>query len=581
MNVPDELILMLDGKHGPTKQKAARLVVDLASTAGATEFVRCEHAHVSGVSVITGGHGLRRFLSDLAGDTEGVVSIPTTLNSAGCDREKMEEMGIDYPDFLKHQFEIIEAYSNLGIDATLSCTPYDRGVELAEGIGSWAESNAVCFSNSYTSLITNRESGLSALATALTGWAPLWGLHLEMNRFPNIHVKVQCSMSNISDWSILGDWIGKQIRPEWKLPWGMMPHISGLPEHASFEMRKALTAAAANYGCPMLWADGHTVSPPSLNLYEGELEFTEHDLQLRYQQLAPKGIVDLVVIGCPQASVGEVRTTAAYVRSRMELGEIIPNQRLWIFTSGHNYEILESDGTIDLLEDAGALVLRDTCPEVTPYNRNKYNHILTNSLKAEHYLTSGLNKMPTSVSTISECVSHAFDPTLIESPRPTLDSSNVKPMHSNKSHQSGQISITGKSIPSQTEWVVEGTALVTDVPITYLGYVNRDTGVIEEKGHPLDGVAIEDTVLIYPKGSGSTVAPFVLMGLIYTGKGPKAIINCDVCPLTLPAASLLNVPYAHDFASNPTLDINNGDRVSVSLEDGIVRLSVISRTSED
>jgi len=581
VNVPDELILMLDGKHGPTKQKAARLVVDLASTAGATEFVRCEHAHVSGVSVITGGHGLRRFLSDLAGDTEGVVSIPTTLNSAGCDREKMEEMGIDYPDFLKHQFEIIEAYSNLGIDATLSCTPYDRGVELAEGIGSWAESNAVCFSNSYTSLITNRESGLSALATALTGWAPLWGLHLEMNRFPNIHVKVQCSMSNISDWSILGDWIGKQIRPEWKLPWGMMPHISGLPEHASFEMRKALTAAAANYGCPMLWADGHTVSPPSLNLYEGELEFTEHDLQLRYQQLAPKGIVDLVVIGCPQASVGEVRTTAAYVRSRMELGEIIPNQRLWIFTSGHNYEILESDGTIDLLEDAGALVLRDTCPEVTPYNRNKYNHILTNSLKAEHYLTSGLNKMPTSVSTISECVSHAFDPTLIESPRPTLDSSNVKPMHSNKSHQSGQISITGKSIPSQTEWVVEGTALVTDVPITYLGYVNRDTGVIEEKGHPLDGVAIEDTVLIYPKGSGSTVAPFVLMGLIYTGKGPKAIINCDVCPLTLPAASLLNVPYAHDFASNPTLDINNGDRVSVSLEDGIVRLSVISRTSED
>jgi predicted aconitase/predicted aconitase with swiveling domain len=573
--------LMLDGKHGPTKQKAARLVVDLASTAGATEFVRCEHAHVSGVSVITGGHGLRRFLSDLAGDTEGVVSIPTTLNSAGCDREKMEEMGIDYPDFLKHQFEIIEAYSNLGIDATLSCTPYDRGVELAEGIGSWAESNAVCFSNSYTSLITNRESGLSALATALTGWAPLWGLHLEMNRFPNIHVKVQCSMSNISDWSILGDWIGKQIRPEWKLPWGMMPHISGLPERASFEMRKALTAAAANYGCPMLWADGHTVSPPSLNLYEGELEFTEHDLQLRYQQLAPKGIVDLVVIGCPQASVGEVRTTAAYVRSRMELGEIIPNQRLWIFTSGHNYEILESDGTIDLLEDAGALVLRDTCPEVTPYNRNKYNHILTNSLKAEHYLTSGLNKMPTSVSTISECVSHAFDPTLIESPRPTLDSSNVKPMHSNKSHQSGQISITGKSIPSQTEWVVEGTALVTDVPITYLGYVNRDTGVIEEKGHPLDGVAIEDTVLIYPKGSGSTVAPFVLMGLIYTGKGPKAIINCDVCPLTLPAASLLNVPYAHGFASNPTLDINNGDRVSVSLEDGIVRLSVISRTSED
>ena len=71
------------------------------------------------------------------------------------------------------------------------------------------------------------------------------------------------------------------------------------------------------------------------------------------------------------------------------------------------------------------------------------------------------------------------------------------------------------------------------------------------------------------------------MGLMYTGKGPKAILNCDVCPLTLPAASLLNVPYAHGFNLDPTLEINSGDQVSMSLRDGIVSVSVISRTSED
>ena len=180
---------MLAGEHGPTKQKAARLVIDLASTAGASEFVECAHAHVSGVSPLTGGHGLRRFLADLAGDELGTVSIPTTLNSAGCDKEKMTEMDIAEKDFLEHQFEIVHAYSKLGIEATLSCTPYDRSIDI-EGIGSWAESNAVAFSNSYTSLITNRESGLSALATALTGWAPKWGLHLEENRVPNIRVHV-------------------------------------------------------------------------------------------------------------------------------------------------------------------------------------------------------------------------------------------------------------------------------------------------------------------------------------------------------------------------------------------------------
>ena len=84
-------------------------------------------------------------------------------------------------------------------------------------------------------------------------------------------------------------------------------------------------------------------------------------------------------------------------------------------------------------------------------------------------------------------------------------------------------------------------------------------------------------MLIYPKGSGSTVAPFILMGLIYTGKGPRAIVNRDVCPLTLPAASLLNVPYAHGFDEDPCMEVNSGDQVEMTLEDGIVRLNVVNR----
>ena len=156
MELPERLASMLSGAEGLTRQKAARLVIDLARTAGAQGFIEVDHSHVSGVSVITGGHGLRRFLADLAG--EGSVAIPTTLNSAGCDKRKMEEMDIDYPDFLEQQFEIITAYEKLGIESTLSCTPYDRGIEGESGFASWAESNAVAFSNSWTDLVTNRES---------------------------------------------------------------------------------------------------------------------------------------------------------------------------------------------------------------------------------------------------------------------------------------------------------------------------------------------------------------------------------------------------------------------------------------
>lgn len=587
MEPPKRLKAQLEGAEGPTRQKAARLVIDLAETANAEGFVEAVHAHVSGVSVITGGHGLRRFLSDLSASQDGEVAIPTTLNSAGCDREKMDEMDIEWPDFLEQQFEIVQAYERLGIDATLSCTPYDRGVDDGSGIASWAESNAVCFSNTWTSLVTNRESGLSALATGLTGFAPRWGLHLDIHRVPNLLVRVECEMEHLSDWSILGDWIGKQVRPEWSMPFGPMPLLTGLPSFMSFASKKALTAAAANYGCAMLWADGHSASPPLKQSdagweppeggWQGELVFTNADLEMRYDELAPTGQVDLVVIGCPQASLEEIRKTASAVRSYMEMGMRIPNQRLWVFTSGENYELALADGSLALLEDAGALILKDTCPEVTPYNRTKYNHLLTNSLKAEHYLTSGLNRLPTSVMPIQGCVAHAFDPALSAGERPTLQV-KAQPQHAtNKSHQQGDVTLSGKGLRSQSDFVVRGKAMVSDVPITYLGYVNRDTGVIEEPGHPLDGQAIGDTVLVYPKGSGSTVAPYVLMGLIYTGKGPKAIVNRDVCPLTLPACSLLDVPYGHGFAEDPCMAVNNGDLVELRRMGDKVTLTVIER----
>ena len=577
MELPERLASMLSGAEGLTRQKAARLVIDLARTAGAEGFIEVDHSHVSGVSVITGGHGLRRFLADLAG--EGSVAIPTTLNSAGCDKRKMEEMDIDYPDFLEQQFEIITAYEKLGIESTLSCTPYDRGIEGEAGIASWAESNAVAFSNSWTDLVTNRESGLSALATALTGYAPKWGLHLEENRVPNIVVDVDCELSSLADWSILGDWIGKQVRPGWNVPFGPMPLIRGLPSYISFASKKALTAAAANYGCAMLWAEGHTESP-DLTGNEESLVFTDKDLATRYEELAPKGQVDLIVIGCPQASLEEIRITAAAVRSYSEMGKLIPDERLWVFTSRHNYELAEADGSIGILEEAGAVILQDTCPEVTPYNRNHYNHLMTNSLKAEHYLTSGLNKMPTSVGTIQDCVAHAFNPSLSEGEVTQLQP-KAQPQHASaKTHQSGEKIIAGGGLNSQGDWEIEGIAMVTDVPITYLGYVNRDSGVIEEVGHPLDGQAIEDKILIYPKGSGSTVAPYVLMGLIYTNKGPRAIVNRDVCSLTLPACSLLDLPYSHGFEEDPCLAVNDGDKIRVSKDGDKVTLQVLQRAGE-
>ncbi|OIR11208.1 MAG: hypothetical protein BEU03_00470 [Marine Group III euryarchaeote CG-Epi6] len=568
MRLTPEQENILEGKQGKTRQKAIRLLIDLGKAANAEKLVPVTSAHVSGVSPLTGGDGLIQFLEDLVSDSDGTAVVDTTLNSAGCDRSRFEEMDIPAKDYVEKQQMILDAYEKLGIELSLSCTPYDNILE--KGNASWAESNAVCFANSYSKLRTNRESGLSALATSLSGFTPEYGLLLDENRVPNIKVNVLCELNEPVDYSILGDWIGKQIDPKWKLDFGPIPHIYGIDKF-DFESKKALTAASANYGSALLFVDSFT-KEPSDTKYQAEINFDYSDLEERYEDLAPKTEVDLVTIGCPQASIEEIERTAGFVK-----GKQIPGKRLWVFTSSVNFDEANEKGYVETIEKAGGMVLRETCPEVVHYNHKKVKHILTNSMKAEHYLKSGLNSINTSVSRLSECIKHAENKELIT--RKTVKEIKIKTKNlvSNKILKTDILEISGKALESQREWNINGEALVTDVPITFLGFVNRETGTIEEEGHPLDGVSMANKILIFPKGSGSTVAPYVLLGLFYNGNGPKAIINTDLDQQTIPACSLLAVPYAHSFEKNPCTEINSKDKINLTLKNGRVTLGIVKR----
>ena len=568
MRLTPEQENILEGKQGKTRQKAIRLLIDLGKAANAEKLVPVTSAHVSGVSPLTGGDGLIQFLEDLVSDSDGTAVVDTTLNSAGCDRSRFEEMDIPAKDYVEKQQMILDAYEKLGIELSLSCTPYDNILE--KGNASWAESNAVCFANSYSKLRTNRESGLSALATSLSGFTPEYGLLLDENRVPNIKVNVLCELNEPVDYSILGDWIGKQIDPKWKLDFGPIPHIYGIDKF-DFESKKALTAASANYGSALLFVDSFT-KEPSDTKYQAEINFDYSDLEERYEDLAPKTEVDLVTIGCPQASIEEIERTAGFVK-----GKRIPGKRLWVFTSSVNFDEANEKGYVETIEKAGGMVLRETCPEVVHYNHKKVKHILTNSMKAEHYLKSGLNSINTSVSRLSECIKHAENKELIT--RKTVKEIKIKTKNliSNKILKTDILEISGKGLESQREWNINGEALVTDVPITFLGFVNRETGTIEEEGHPLDGVSMANKILIFPKGSGSTVAPYVLLGLFYNGNGPKAIINTDLDQQTIPACSLLAVPYAHSFEKNPCTEINSKDKINLTLKNGRVTLGIVKR----
>lgn len=578
---------MLDGKRGAAKQMAMRLLLDMVAITGATELMPIQSAHLSGVSPLTGGLGLRQFLARLADDPQAQVAIPTTLNAAGCDDAQFEAMRIVVPNFREHNREIVAHYSRLGVQPTQSCIPYEWEGVVTAGPAAWAESNAICFGNSYTGLVTNRESGLSALAYALTGYAPRYGLFEETARRPNLEVLVSAPMVDPVDFSILGDWIGKQRRPEWRMPYGPIPLIRGLPADLSHEDRKALTAAAANYGSPMLYIEGVSELPAETD-FQATLHFTEGELRWRYQQLEPAGPVSLVTIGCPQASVGELRAVAERVKGReftAEPGDPDGRVPLWVFTSAANKAIAERTGLAEIIRQSGALLLENSCPEVVPYDQSWVKHILTNSMKAEHYIKSGLNGLPTSVMRLDDCIDVAAGDLVFREPagqktkRP--ESKAAAPQQTMPFGRQPALSARrdfaaqGQGLLSQGDFTIRGEAFVTGAPITFLGFVNRESGVIEEPGHPADGQSMAGKIAIFPKGTGSTVAPYVLLELFYRGCAPLAIINRDIDQQSAPACSLEGIPYAYGFDQDLIQAIPNGAAVELKREGAVVTIRIL------
>ena len=462
---------MLNGEQGLARQMGMRLLLDMAAAAGATELIPVHTAHLSGVSPLTGGLGLRQFLARLAADPGPGVAVPTTLNSAGCDEAQFAEMRITAPDFLEHNHEIVALYTRLGVQPTQSCTPYEWEGVVTEGTAAWAESNAICFGNSYCGLTTNRESGLSALACALTGYTPKYGLLAEGARRPNLEVTVTAVLHDPTDFSILGDWIGKQRQSHWKLPLGPIPLIKGLPADLNHEQRKALTAAAANYGCPLLYIEGLSDAPEGE--YQDHLVFDEAALAQRYADLRPSSPVSLITIGCPQASVGELRATAELLRGRPLPPDGPP---VWVFTSAHNKAIAEKTGLAEAIRASGALLLENTCPEVVPYDQSWVRHVLTNSMKAEHYIKSGLNGIPTSVMKLADCVRVARGEWQAEENGERGVRSAERGVRSAEQdahpltgtpaqRHTGAFAANGRGLPSQPSFTVRGEAFVTDAPI--------------------------------------------------------------------------------------------------------------------
>lgn len=118
----------------------------------------------------------------------------------------------------------------------------------------------------------------------------------------------------------------------------------------------------------------------------------------------------------------------------------------------------------------------------------------------------------------------------------------------------------------------EGEALVSSKPISYMGGVNLATGICIQAGHDWLGKNISGKILVYPHGKGSSGDTVRLWTLSQNKKSPAAIINNRADPITVQGAMLTGIPMIYNLDKDPLEIIQNGDRVLVDGDKGIVEI---------
>lgn len=382
----DEQILA--GEQGETKQKMLELLVALGKVFGAERLVPIRSAQVSGASYKTIGEYGLQWLASL--DAKAVV--PAVLNPIGMPRGRWEEMGVD-PDFAAKQQAVVAAYERLGISLECTCTPYYlRETSLGDHLA-WSESSAVSYANSVIGARTNREGGPGALAAAIVGKTPCYGLHLEEKRKPQVIVRVEADTRNwdIAHYGALGYHAGKLVG-------NRIPFFSGL-ESANPERLKGLGAAMAATGAVALYHVEGVTPEAARGLFDLSglevINVETGDVERLFKEIP----VDAVAVGCPHCSPAELEEIAILLKGK------VVTMPFYVFAS--QGVIDRNQKTVDQIEKSGARVFADTCMVVSPV-MERYEAIMVNSGKALAYVPD-MCAAVARIGTIAECVKVATE----------------------------------------------------------------------------------------------------------------------------------------------------------------------------
>ena len=380
---------ILNGKYGNAAKKSMEILVALGEIYGAKKLIPITSVQVAGVSYHNLGDAGLEYLEELAKD--GKVTIKTTLNPAGMDLTDWEKLGIS-KEFAEKQLKVIDAFKKLGIETTATCTPYLVGNKPNKDDHiAWSESSAVCYANSVLGAKTNREGGPSALAAAIIGKTPEYGMHLDENRQAQVTVVTKTNMITLDDFSALGFAIGKKIENK-------IPYITGIA-NANTDQLKIFCASIATYGGTAIFHI-ENITPNKTNIPKDTITITKKDINDAKKALTDDCNIDFVALGCPHASLRELQEIADMLEGKTV------KLTTWISTARKTKQDAEKLGIVKIIEDSGVIVAADTCMAVAPL-KGRFKCMATNSAKACFY-GHGSNNFKTKLGSTKACINAAI-----------------------------------------------------------------------------------------------------------------------------------------------------------------------------
>jgi predicted aconitase len=389
MHLTREEEKIYDGEMGWAHQVSMRILVKLGDLYGADNLIPIESAHISGVSYKTIGDAVIDFLESMA-DSGARASVTATINPAGVDYENAIFTSLS-SNIIEKQKRIIKLYESMGIKTFLTCTPYyikapRRGVHL-----SWAESSAVVYANSIIGAWTNREGGPSALASAIIGKTPNYGLHKPENRHATVLVRVEAQLKDESDYGVLGIYLGKILKDK-------IPLICGLPSNEERCLKQMGAAMATSGMVSMFHVEGKNMGEARemeiINVEDKDLRETREGLTISSEK------PDLIFIGCPHCSLSELKRIAETMKGKKVRDDV----KLWVCTS--RFIRNKARDYVQVIESAGGQVICDTCAVVTWLRELNVKTLMTNSAKTAYYAPS-MNGVKVVFSPITECINVA------------------------------------------------------------------------------------------------------------------------------------------------------------------------------